>query len=182
MEAMYLFLFIVIGLAAVAFFQWWVARRRLHEEEKVMHGYFLKGLAGLMAKVAQADGQVTGNEVELTTRLFGRMGMSDDERAMCIGYFIASRQDELTAHDHARRFLAYGSAAACEFLYDMLWRLSRVDGHVDPAEDALLEKIADYLGLGHSFYENFKAGKKPVHSYTALKAAGVPPSLLALAK
>ena len=29
------------------------------------------------------------------------------------------------------------------------------------------------LGLGQTVYENFKAGKKPVHDKKALKAAGV---------
>jgi len=182
MEGMILFLAILVGLMAVGAFQLWAGGKRLREEEKVMKGFFLKGLAGLMAKVAQADGQVTGNEVEMTTRLFGRMGLTDDERAVCIGYFIAARHDEKTARDHARRFIAYANTAASEFLYDMLWRLSRIDGTVDPAEDALLKEIASYLGLGHAIYENFKAGKKPVHDFAALKASGVPPSLLALAK
>jgi len=182
MDAMLLFLLIVIGFSAVGAFQFYLAKRKSREEDQIMRGYFLKGLAGLMAKVAQADGQVTGNEVELTTRYFGRMGLTDDERAVCIGYFIAARQDDLTVRDHAKRFIAYANTVSCEFLYEILWRLSRIDGVVDPAEDALLRQIADYLGVGQKVYENFKAGKKPMHSYTALKAAGVPSSLLELAR
>ena len=53
---------------------------------------------------------------------------------------------------------------------------------VDPAEDKLLADIALYLGLSKTVYENFKAGKKPSHDKGALKAAGVPPSLVALAR
>ena len=78
--------------------------------------------------------------------------------------------------------MAYANTAACEFLYDMLWRISRVDGTVAPAEDKLLADIALYLGLSQTVYENFKAGKKPDHNKAALKAAGVPPSLVALAR
>ena len=63
----------------------------------------------------------------------------------------------------------------------MLWRISRVDGTVASAEDKLLADIALYLGLNKTVYENFKVGKKPNHDRAALKAAGVPPSLLALA-
>ena len=181
MDSMTLFLLVILGFSAVGVVQLWIAKRRASEEDRVMRGYFLKGLAGLMAKVAQADGHVTGNETEMAGRFFGRMALKDDERASCIGYFVAARNDELTVRDHVRRFIAYANPAASEFLYDMLWRLSRIDGTVDPAEDALLEKIAEYLGLGHAIYENFKAGKKPKHSCAELKAAGVPPSLLALA-
>ena len=108
--------------------------------------------------------------------------VSDAERALCIGNFVSARRDGLEARDQAKRFMAYANTAASEFLYDMLWRISRVDGTVDPAEDRLLEEIALYLGLSKTIYENFKAGKKPSHDKGALKAAGVPPSLVALAR
>ena len=151
-------------------------------EDKVLKGYFLLGLSGLMAKIAMADGQVTGGEAEMADRFFNRMDLSDAEKAICIGNFVTARRDGLEARDHAKRFMAYANAAACEFLYDMLWRISRVDGAVDPAEDKLLSDIALYLGLGKEVYESFKAGKKPVHDRSALRAAGVPPSLLSLAR
>ena len=117
----------------------------------------------------------------MSKRFFKRMDLSDAERALCIGNFVSARRDGLEARDHAKRFMAYANTAACEFLYDMLWRISRVDGTVAPAEDKLLADIALYLGLSKVVYENFKAGKKPSHDTGALKAAGVPPSLVALA-
>jgi len=155
--------------------------RRRKAEDKVMKGYFLLGLSGLMAKIAMADGTVTSDEAAMATRFFNRMDLTAAERAMCIGNFVTARQDGLTARDHAKRFIAYANSAACEFLYDLLWRISRADGTVDPSEEKLLEEIASYLGLGQAMFENHKAGKKPSHDRSALKAAGVPPSLLALA-
>ena len=41
----------------------------------------------------------------------------------------------------------------------MLWRISRIDGSVDSAEDRMLENIALDLGLGKAVYENFKSGR-----------------------
>jgi len=154
--------------------------RRRNVEDKVMKGYFLLGLSGLMAKIAMADGTVTEDEAKMAQRFFDRMDLTDAEKAMCVGNFVTARRDDLTPRDHAKRFIAYGNGAACEFLYDLLWRISRADGHLDPAEDKLLEEIAAFLGLGKAMYENHKAGKKPRHDKAALKAAGVPPSLLAL--
>ena len=124
---------------------------------------------------------MTEVEAELAKRFFKRMDITDAERALCIGNFVASRRDGLEARDHAKRFMAYANTAASEFLYDMLWRISRVDGTVDPAEDKLLSDIALYLGLSKTVYENFKAGKKPSHDRGALRAAGVPASLVVLA-
>ena len=182
MEPLMLITLLAIGLAIFFAVQAIGAKRRAMSEDKVLKGYFLLGLSGLMAKIAMADGQVTGGEAEMADRFFNRMDLSDAEKAICIGNFVTARRDGLEARDHAKRFMAYANLAASEFLYDMLWRISRVDGTVDPAEDKLLADIALYLGLSKTVYENFKAGKKLAHDKRALKAAGVPPSLLALAR
>ena len=182
MEPLMLITLLAIGLAIFFAIQALGAKKRSSSEEKVMKGYFLLGLSGLMAKIAMADGAVTDDEAEMAQRFFNRMDLSDAEKALCIGNFVSARRDGLEARDHAKRFMAYANAVASEFLYDMLWRISRADGTVDPAEDRLLEDIALYLGLNKAVYENFKAGRKPSHDKGALKAAGVPPSLLALAR
>ena len=182
MDPLMLITLLAIGLAIFFAVQSLGVKKRSSSEEKVMKGYFLLGLSGLMAKIAMADGTVTGDEAEMANRFFRRMDLSDAERAMCIGSFVSARRDGLDARDHAKRFMAYANTAASEFLYDMLWRISRVDGVVDPAEDKLLADIALYLGLTKTIYENFKAGKKLAHDKGALKAAGVPASLLALAR
>ena len=182
MEPLFLVAFLAIGLAAFFAIQAFGAKRRSSSEDKVMKGYFLLGLSGLMAKIAAADGEVTSDETEMATRFFSRMDLTDAEKAMCVGNFVTARRGDLTARDHAKRFMAYGNSAASEFLYDMLWRISRVDGKVDPSEDKMLADIAGYLGLSMAVYENFKAGKKQQHDKAALQAAGVPPSLVALAR
>ena len=161
MEPLMLITLLAIGLAVFFAIQAVGARKRVSSEEKVMKGYFLLGLSGLMAKIAMADGQVTGDEAEMADRFFKRMDLSAAERAICIGNFVTARRDGLEARDHAKRFMAYANTAACEFLYDMLWRISRVDGTVASAEDKLLADIALYLGLGKTVYENFKAGRSP---------------------
>ena len=174
---------LAIGFALFFFvFQNLGEKKRAASEDKVMKGYFLLGLSGLMAKIAAADGVVTSDEMEMATRFFSRMDLTDAERAMCVGNFVTARRDGLTARDHAKRFMAYANLAASEFLYDMLWRISRVDGSVAPAEDALLAEIARDLGLNEAVYENFKSGKKTRHDKAVLMAAGVPPSLVALAR
>jgi len=181
MEMMMFFALLLAGFGILTGLFVFGAWRRRQAEDKVMKGYFLLGLSGLMSKIAMADGKVTDDETSMANRFFSRMDMTAAEKAMCIGNFVTARQDGLTARDHAKRFIAYANSAACEFLYDLLWRISRADGTVDPSEDKLLEEMAAYLGLGKAIYENHKAGKKPRHDKSALKAAGVPPSLLALA-
>ena len=182
MEPLMLITLLAVGAAIFFAIQALGAKKRSTSEDKVLKGYFLLGLSGLMAKLAMADGAVTGDEAAMAQRFFNRMDLSDAEKAICIGNFVTARRDGLEVRDHAKRFMAYANTAACEFLYDMLWRISRVDGTVDPAEDRLLADIALYLGLNKTVYENFKAAKKPSHDKGALKAAGVPQSLVALAR
>ena len=182
MEPAFLITLLALGLAIFFAIQVFAAKSRSSSEDKIMKGYFLLGLSGLMSKIAMADGSVTTDEVALTDRLFNQMDLTDAERALCIGNFVSARRDGLEARDHAKRFMAYANSAACEFLYDILWRISRADCVVDPKEDELLKKIATYLGLSEATYQKFKAGETSHLSRSELKAAGVPPSLLALAR
>jgi len=181
MDPMIVLLLVSIAFAIILVIQTFRTRSNASAEEKVLKGYFLLGLSGLMAKIAIADGKVTNSEAEMSSRFFNHMDLTDSERAMCLGNFITARKDGLSARDHAKRFMAYANPVACEFLYDMLWRISRIDGEVAASEDALLRQIADFLGLGERTYENFKAGKKPHYSKADLHAAGVPATLVALA-
>lgn len=182
MEPMMLVSFLAIGFAVLLVVQAVRGRRHETSEEKVMKGYFLLGLSGLMAKIVMADGKVTSDETELAQRIFGGMKLTDAERSMCIGNFVTARREKLEARDHAKRFIAYANKAACAFLYDILWRLSRADGTVDIKEDELLCEIALDLGLDKAMYESFKAGQRPRYDAAALQAAGVPESLLQLAR
>jgi len=152
------------------------ARRR--REAKVLKGYFLLGLSGLLAKVAMADGRVTDDETALAEKTFAAMKLSAAERALCIGNFVVARRDGLDVRDHANRFLANANAEAAACLYAFLWRLSRADGTVDPAEDALLERIAKCLGLAETAYVRGKAGEEPAFERARLISAGVPQSVV----
>jgi len=177
MEMISLAVLLVLGLVAVAIVLRAVSRRGRAMEERVLKEYFLLGLSGLMAKIAMADGCVTGDEADQALGFFNSMKLTDAEKAICIGNFVAARRDGQEARDHANRFMAYASPVAGEILYSLLWRLSAADGKLDPAEDRLLSDIALYLGLGKPMYDRFKAGERPKYDRNALRACGVPEAL-----
>lgn len=173
----------ILAIAFVALLVTTIVRdsRQSTADDKVLKGYFLLGLSGLMAKIVMADGKVTNEELDLANDIFEHMDLTDGERAMCIGNFVTARRREITPRDLANRFLAYGNRASCAFLYDLLWRLSMADGKLDESEDSLLKDIASYLGLDNADYEACKRGEKLVHDRRTLANAGVPASLLSLA-
>ena len=180
MDTMMLVILLGVGFAVILVLQALRNGRRADAEEKVLKGYFLLGLSGLMAKIAMADGTVTDDETDLARKFFGQMSLSDAERALCIGNFVTSRRDGLTARDHSKRFLAYANPAACEFLYDMLWRIANADGRLDAKEDVLLAEIASFLGLGGEVYERCKRGERSRYDKGALRAAGVPETIVSM--
>ena len=177
MNVVYLVFLLLLGLTAFFAVQYFNVRTQRSREDKVLKGYFLLGLSGLLAKVAVADGRVTGDEAALADGFFASMGLTDAERALCIGNFVTARRDGLDVSDHAQRFMSYANTPAAFFLYTLLWRMSRADGNVDPAEDAILKRIATCLGLTDACYEDAKAGALPRVDVNELAAAGVPPSL-----
>ena len=170
------------GLAVVFAVQAMIAKKRASAEDKVLKGYFLLGLSGIMAKIAMADGKVTSDETEMAQRFFNRMDLTEAENATCIGNFVVARRDGLDARDHAKRFLAYANRPACLFLYDMLWRIAMADKTLDPNEDRLLADVATYLGLDKADYERFKRGERGHYDQASLRAAGVPQSFISLAR
>ena len=182
MEPITVVMLLAVGLAVLCVVQFVKNSQRAKAEDKVLKGFFLLGLSGIMAKIAMADGTVTSDETEMAQRFFKRMDLTDAERSICIGNFVVARRDGLTARDHANRFLAYANRPACVFLYDMLWRIAMADGTLDPKEDKLLADVALYLGLEKSDYEGFKRGERPRHDAAELRAAGVPPSLVGIVR
>lgn len=182
MEPMMVVMMLAIGFAILFAIQVVKNNRRASAEDKVLKGYFLLGLSGIMAKIALADGKVTNDEAEMAQRFFNRMDLTDAEKATCIGNFVVARRDGLEVRDHAKRFLAYANRSACMFLYDMLWRIAMADGTLDPSEDKLLKDVALYLGLAESDYTRFKSGERGTYDKAALRAAGVPASFISLAR
>lgn len=182
MDPMMILTCLAVGIAAIFALTAIRNGRRLSAEEKVMKGYFLLGLSGIMAKIANADGRVTKDEAEMAQRFFNRMDLTDAEKATCIGNFVIARRDGLEVRDHAKRFMAYANKTTSLFLYDMLWRIARADGNLDPAEDRMLQDIVRYLGLEATEYDRFRAGEKPHYDQAALRNAGVPATFLSLAR
>lgn len=174
-------LVLILGFAVALGLLFLHMRLRMKSEDKVLKGYFLMGLSGLLAKIALADGKVTADESDLAMKFFHGMKLTETEKALCIGNFIAANREKATVRDLTNRFMAYGTPAACEFLYSLLWQMTKADGVLDPAEDKLMGEIALCLGVSPATLTRLKAGAKPAFSASVLRGAGVPDSLVALA-
>ena len=149
---------------------------------KIADGRFLLAFSGLLAAVAAANGVVEQSEIATVEGYLSKMGLTPAEKALCYGNFILASRERRDVHAYARELAERFGRTGCMFLYSLVWKMALADGSVDPAEDLLLREIVTDFGFGNEFSVRFKAGEVPVLNRGALRRAGVPPSLMRLAK
>lgn len=167
--------FLLVIVALLMMTRTWSALR-------IADGRFLLAFSGLLAAVAAANGVVAPEEIAAVEGYLAKMGLTPAEKALCYGNFILSCQEKRDAHTYARELAAQFSRTGCTFLYALVWKVAMADGHIDKDEDWLLKGVAADFGFGNEVYAWFKANEAPVLSYRELRKAGVPASLMHLAK
>jgi len=117
---------------------------------------FSAAMIGLAAKMAKADGVVTGPEVSAFRRLF--VVPAGEERHL-ERLFNLARQDVAGYRSYAERIAGiYGSGApVMEDILDGLFAIATADGLVHQAELAYLEDVGSILGVTGADFERVKA-------------------------
>jgi DnaJ like chaperone protein len=136
---------------------------------------FMIALISLAAKVAKVDGSVTPAEVQsFDNFLRVQLNMSAEERRVAARIFNEARDSDIPAEEFARqiRDLLIGQTARMRDLISLLMSVAMADGHVQPAEEALIRSIASIFGLGPRDYDEARAMFNPREnletSYSAL--------------
>ncbi len=114
---------------------------------------FLRGLAGILARMASADGKVTLDEVKVVGRLFNDMGLADVDRQLCFDAFRAARDASLPMNYYVTLFAPYATKESRTLLYEVLWDVASADGKFDPKEEEFLKKLTTWLRLDESCYQ-----------------------------
>ncbi len=117
---------------------------------------FSAAMIGLAAKMAKADGVVTGAEVGAFHRLFL---VPPGEEKHVERLFNLARQDVAGYRSYAARIAAiYGKGApVMEDILDGLFAIATADGLVHEAELAYLRDVAEILGITGADFERIKA-------------------------
>lgn len=137
-----------------------VRERKRREQMEALHRVartrIVTGLAGMLAKMAKADGHVSREEVELAKQFLLSMGLSDDEYQKAVSTFNAARDDGRDIGHYARIFCSEVSDEARQLVYEMLWGIAGADGRLDPGEDRLLLEAAFALGFDQAIYAYYR--------------------------
>jgi DnaJ like chaperone protein len=121
---------------------------------------FTIAMIALGAKMAKADGVVTGDEEEAFRQYF-RVPPSEEANVQRI--FRLARQDTAGFETYARQIanIYRGNPAVLEDILDGLFEIAKADGVLHPGELAFLERVAEIFGFAPNEFRRIRASHFP---------------------
>ena len=177
---MQIILLAALTVAAVSMTSAYRMAERARRVRRTSDGRFLMAFSGLLAKMAAADGIVSADEVETVEKMFADTGLSQAERALCVGNFVLVTREGGDAKALARELAGSFNHVACRFLYGLVLRVALADWRLADEEERLLKEIGGELGLSEEERAEFRRGATPAFDRKALEDAGVPPAVVRL--
>jgi DnaJ like chaperone protein len=131
-----------------------LAKSRISAPEKSLG--FTIGMIALGAKMAKADGIVTGEEVKAFKQVFH---VPQSELAAVARVFNLAKRDVAGYDTYARQIarLFHAKASTLENVMDGLFHIAKADGTLHPAELIYLENVAQLFGFGAHDFARIKA-------------------------
>lgn len=123
------------------------------DRAEIYRGCFLRGLAGILAGMAKADGSVDREEEKVANRLLAEIGLNAKDRELCDEAFKTAKTANLPMSYYASIFAPYSTKASRVLVYEILWDITAADGRLDPAEAQALREMIDWLSLEPFYYE-----------------------------
>jgi len=117
---------------------------------------FLETMFISMGKLAKADGRVSEAEVAHTEALIRRLGLTTGHRTQAIALFKQGADPATDIGAVYARFVSIcgHTKSLSEVLLAYLITLALADGHLHPAEEALLLDIATHLGYDRATFRH----------------------------
>lgn len=133
------------------------ARLSTHEDAQMT---FFVAAFSMLAKLVQADGRVTEDEIATIERFMQEdLRLSPSSRRVAIDIFNTAKTSPHAFEDFARQF--YGAfqhrPEILEFMVDILMRVALADRDFSAAEETLIRRAAQIFGLPEPGYQNLKS-------------------------
>lgn len=117
---------------------------------------FLETVFISMGKLAKADGRVTQDEIDHVEEFMQKMGMTPEHRLRAIALFKQGADPAFDIKPTYQRFMSIcgHTKNLKQILLLYLIVMAVADGHLHPAEEALLAEIAGYLGYDNATFRH----------------------------
>lgn len=113
---------------------------------------FLEATFAVMGAVCKADGQVTNDEIDMAETMFDKLRLSGDDRAAAKAAFNRGKEPEFDLDAEVAAFAkeARGQKPLLQMFLQVQLSAMAADGHIDPAEQDMLRRVARGLGLSEA--------------------------------
>ncbi len=117
---------------------------------------FLETVFLTMGKLAKADGRVSEEEIAHVEMFMQKLGMTMEHRQQAIAWFKQGSVADFDIEPTYKRFMAVcgRTKSLKEMLLVSLIVMALADGHMHPAEEALLSELAGRLGYGPEAFKH----------------------------
>lgn len=123
------------------------------ERKQIYRNCFLNGLAGILAKMSAADGDVAVVESGIAENLFRDMGLSDADCKHCVEAYRQAAASDLPGSYYANLFAPYSTHESRLLVYEVLWDIAVADGRYEEGEKRFLRSLLSWLDLKEEQYD-----------------------------
>ncbi len=125
-------------------------------QNAIRQAVFLETVFISMGKLAKADGRVSQEEIDHVEQFMQKLGMTAEHRLQAISLFKKGADPAFDIKPTYTRFMAVcgHTRNLKEVLLVYLIVMAFADGHLHPAEEALLSDIAAYLGYDQATFRH----------------------------
>ncbi len=127
---------------------------------------FFTATFSVMGHVAKADGRVTPSEIKLAETVMQRMGLDGHMRKMAIQLFRQGKAADFPIDQVLEQFRqeCRRRGLLMRMFIEIQIQAAFADGQINPSEEAVLQKICDYLEISRFEYAalkmQFQAGQR----------------------
>ena len=132
----------------------------------------------IMGALSKADGVVTRAEINAVERIFDMLRMDQQARSDAKASFNRGKQADFNLDDAVDRLRAItrGRGPLVQLFLQLQCMAIAADGRIDPAEHAMLVRIAQRLGLSEIDVQRLEALLRASTGAGGQQAGGMPPT------
>ncbi|MDH3467610.1 MAG: co-chaperone DjlA [Gammaproteobacteria bacterium] len=123
-------------------------------QERIQAAFFTATFS-VMGHIAKADGRVSDQEIALARQLMAEMQLSSDQRRAAIALFDQGKQSDFPLDDVLEQFRheCHRRSTLVRMFLELQIRAALADGRLDPAENRILRRAAERLGISRREFE-----------------------------
>ena len=116
---------------------------------RVAQTELIESVFAVMGAICKADSVVTRDEIKTVENIFGMLRLTDEQRRLAKSAFSEGKQPHFNLDAAVDRFavISHGRAPLVQLFLQLQCMAVAADGHVHPAEHAMLVRVAVRLGL-----------------------------------